>query len=221
MEAIKKYWWVIVIAILVGIAVWFLKPDKIITILPSQIPMHEFDSLVYVHKLDSVNLAIKEIKTKLTEKQKDYDKLLELQKKERENLRHLTATEIIKKFSEKVNTPVETVLSRDTQVIVPLNGIRNAVLLFTRTDQCEDREISLVDQNSRLGLLIISQDPLLKIKDTRLVALMKEFYSGEITINTLNNALEKEKKKNRTKNIILGIVSGAAAVAIGVIAIIK
>jgi hypothetical protein len=102
-----------------------------------------------------------------------------------------------------------------------MKGIRNAVLLFTRADQCEDREIPLVDQNSRLGALVMSQDSLLKIKDTRLVALMKEFYSDQAAMNTLNSVLEKEKKKNRNKNIILGVVSGAAAVAIGVIAITK
>lgn len=218
---VKKYWWIVLVILLTGASVWWLKPNKVIQ-QPNQdqVLIHKFDSLKYIHKNDSLTLVIDTLKAKLDKKKRDYADLLNRQKKEREKLPTLTASEVVEEFQGWVEVPVTMVAQPDTMIITPLQGIRNAVEVFVEKDQCLAREDEVIDQVKLANETIVAQDTLLKVKNNRIIGLTREYFQSQAAVNKLNNDLKKSEKKLRTKNVILGILSGVAAVGI-VIAVVK
>lgn len=218
MEYIKKYWYIPIIILLTGTAVWFLKPDKVIMPLPDQVMVHKFDSVKYIKRSDSLVQVIDTLKSKLEIKKRQYADLLNKQRLQIVEVQTMPATEVVQVFRDKVQAIVT--LTTDSNVITPIQGIRNAVIMFVQGDQCLDREKAVLDQQSISGRIIQSQDTLLQIKDKRIIGLTREFYTSQVIITGLNTDLEKERKKVRTRNIILGVLSGVAAAGI-VVAVIK
>lgn len=220
METVKKYWYIPIIILLTGIAVWFLKPDKVVVPLPDQVMVHKFDSLKYIKTSDSLKVIVDTLKSQLAVKKKQYKDLLSRQKVDIFEVKNLPIPELVSRFEDKTQTFVKVSMLPDSVVIAPIESIRNAVILFTEGDQCYERERSVVVQNELSSNIIRQQDSLISIKDKRIVGLTREFYSSQATIAGLNGALEKERKKVRTRNVILGILSGVAAAGI-VVAIVK
>ena len=127
-------------------------------------------------------------------------------------------TEVVAVFSDRIHVDVE--LREDSNVIVPLQGIRNAVVLIFERDAAIAGVEYYSGQDSLKSALIEKQRELLSIKDTRIVGLTKEFYTSQTTISGLRTDLEKQQKKVRNRNTLIGVISGAAAVAV-LVAVLK
>jgi hypothetical protein len=126
----------------------------------------------------------------------------------------------VAEFQGWVEVPVTMVAQPDTMIITPLQGIRNAVEVFVEKDQCLAREDNVEGQIKDATATIVAQDSLIKVKNNRIIGLTREYFQSQAVVDKLNNDLKKSEKKLRTKNVILGILSGVAAVGI-VIAVVK
>lgn len=225
MEVLKRYWLQIVIclivAIAVGVAVWFLKPVKVVVQDPSQVQPHKFDSLVYIQKTDSLIKVISGLKEQDEKKRIQYAVLLREQKILADKLQTIPATEVVKRFDEK--TGDKSILHRDSTATISLFAMRNAVGLFVAGEQCLDRERLTLDQGEFTRSIIASQDSLLRVKDSRIYSLTREFYDSQLRITGLNVAVENRDRKIRTKNIFIGILSGVTLLGVTgtIIAIVR
>lgn len=204
--------------LLTAICVWYLKPNRTVPVPPDQVIIHKFDSVKYIKRSDSLVQVIDTLKSRLEVKKKQYADLLNKQRIQVAQVEIMPATELVQTFEDKVQSSV--VLTKDSNVIAPIHAIRAAVILFVHGDQCIDREKAVLDQEAVSSRIIQSQDTLLQIKDKRIVGLTREFYTSQAVITGLNSDLAKERKKNRTKNIIIGCTAGAAAVGI-LVAVLK
>ena len=218
MTALKNYWWVIVIAILVGIAIWFLKPSKTVFIQPSAIPVHKFDSLKFKQQYDSLAAINKGLAIQVKKSTDDLQALKLKQKQEAVLIRELPPPEIVKQWNALTGDTAK--LKPDGEVIVALDPIKIAVISFIDRDQLRARELSYIKQDSLKSLYIASQDSLAVALKLRNGQLTKEFYNNQVTDDKLNAALQTAQKQNRTKNVIIGCAAGAAAVAI-IVAILR
>ena len=218
MTALKNYWWVIVICLLVGIAVWFLKPTKTVYIQPSAIPMHQFDSLKFKQQYDSLSKINTDLKKSVTEIGQELSRQILSNKAELDKVKALPAPETVTKWNGFTND--NAVLQTNGDIITKIDPIRFAVIAFIERSQLKQRELSYIRQDSVKSLLLASNDTLLSKMQLRTAKLTSEFYKSEYANGELRADLEKADKRNRTKNIIIGCTAGAAAVGI-LIAVFK
>jgi hypothetical protein len=218
---VKKYWWIVLVIILTGIATWLIKPSPVVTPSTDSLLVHKFDSLKYIKSNDSLVSIIDTLKTQLNIKKLQYAELLKRQKKEKERVVNLPVPELVNEFEGWVGVPVETKFDLDSNasVITPIAGIRTAVVTFIEKDQCLEREMQLVDQNTLLTKTVSKQDTLIKLKDKRIIDLTREYFQSEAEREKAEKETEKANKKVRTKNVIIGILSGVAAVGIVISAV--
>ena len=220
-EFIKKNWWVFIVCALCFFAAWMIKQPKNIVVQDNAVALHRIDSLSYKKSSDSLVQIIDTLKSRLAKKKIQYITVVRGQGEEMERVTHLMTTETIKEYADRVDDSCKmVVINRDTSVITPINGIKTAVVLLLRGEQCLERETVTGEQSSLREAIIKSQGELIVIKDNRIIGLTKEFYSSQLVISGLRGDVEREKKKNRIKNILLGSVAGVAAVGI-LVAVLK
>jgi len=175
-ELLKKYWWVIVTVSLVIIAAIFLWPKKIMPVQDNTVIVHQFDSLKYLKSNDSLKAIISALEKEIVQREASYGRLSVILSKKKDAVQILPKTEVVEAFSDRIHVDVE--LRGDSNVIVPLQGIRNAVVLIYERDAAIAGIEYYSGRDSLQGALIEKQKELLNIKDTRIVGLTKEFYSS-------------------------------------------
>jgi hypothetical protein len=216
MEVLKKYWLqiviVIVVAAAVGILVWFLKPTKIVVQDTSQVQPHKFDSLKYIHKVDSINLVLVELRKKDEKNRLAYAVLLREQNVLNNLLKTIPPVKVVELFSEK--TGDKATLHLDSTATISLLAMRTAVGLFIAGEQCLDREVAILNTSAVKDAVMASYDSLLSAKNERIFDLTREFYDSQLRITGLGVTIAKQDRRNRTKNIIIGVVSGVAVLGI-------
>jgi len=217
-EPARKYWPFIVGSIVLVVLLWIYRRPKPVTLYQDRVIEHKFDSLKYIQKTDSIlqineqlRSQLKVISIKMVDLQKE-------QQKQTEELKKMIPTQIIKIWNDKTHDHAE--MASDSGIITRLEPLTVAVSLMLQGDQCKDREICLVRQDSLKSLLIASIDDLLDLKEKRIGKLTTEFYQSSQVIDGLNRDLVSANKSIRTRNIIIGGTAGAALIGI-LIAIIK
>ena len=218
LDWLKKYWWILAVVILLIIAVIFFWPKKIIPVQDNTVVIHQFDSLRYIKSNDSLKSVIGTLEQEIVKRTLSYTRTIAILSKKTDAVQTLPATEVVDVFSDRIHVDVE--LRSDSNVIVPLQGIRNAVVLIYERDAAMVGVDFYSGKDSLNTAVIHKQKELLNIKDTRIVNLTKEFYQSQNTITGLKTDLEKQQRKVRNRNKLLGIISGAGAVAI-LVAVLK
>lgn len=215
---LKKYWWVVAVIALIITAAIFFWPKKPVVVPESAIPAHKFDSLIYIRTNDSLRTVISALEQEIVKREAYYGRLKAILSKKSDAVQTLPKTKVVEVFSDKIHVDVE--LREDSNVIVPLQGIRNAVVLIYDGEAAIAGVEYYAGQDSLQRALIDKQKELIGIKDARIVGLTKEFYASQNVIAELKTDLEKQQKKVKRRNTMLGVISGAGAVAI-LVAVLK
>lgn len=215
---IKKYWWIVAVIALIIVAVIFFWPKKVVPVVDDTVSVHRFDSLVYIHSNDSLKGVITTLEAEIVKRSAVYARTVAILNSKISTVQTLPANDVVEVFSDRVYVDVK--LRSDSNVIVPLQGIRNAVVMIYRMDAAIAGLEYYSGQDSLQREVIGQQKQLLAIKDTRIVNLTSEFYQSQSAITGLRADIAKQQRKVRNRNTLIGIVAGAGAVAI-LVAVLK
>jgi hypothetical protein len=219
---IKKYWWVVVVVILTAIAVWFLKPSPIIPPAPDNaVIIHQFDSVKYIKTADSLKVVISGLEKEIVSRRRSYEQLARKLNEKVNAVQSMPATDVVTAFNERTGDS-SVIEQRDGNdfVISPMSAIRVAVVEFYQKDAAMAGIAFYSEQDSINQLIVKGLKDLVATKDSRIVKLTNEFYNQESEKAELKAQVEKEQKKVRRRNTVIGITAGAAAVAV-IIAVVK
>lgn len=221
MTIIKKYWWVIllVLAFFGGFMMkWYFTPTGTkdeVSRLKEEIKLisqrHKSDSAKYIRVEDSLKQVIVTMVGNVYAKEKQIAKLKERYNTRKDSILNLNPTEAVRHFSEK--TGGESHLT-NIGVISPLKSITTANVLF------EEREEALAETNqlrtivSTQDSIITTQNELISIKDKRLAGVTNDYYSIQKINSDLNSVIKQQKRHIRTRNALMGVLSGIAVGAI-------
>lgn len=219
MTFIKKYWVFLIVIILLIIAIIFLWRKETPVIQDNTIAIHQFDSLKYIHSNDSLKNIITILEKEIVKRETAYTRTLANVTKKINSIQTLPAQEVVDEFSDQIQHELTIENRNDTVVIVPLQGVKNAVVLIYERKYALMGVEYYMGQDSLKNEVIVNQKQLLDIKDTRIVKLTDEFYQSQQVITGLKGSLEKEKRKVRNRNTLIGVTAGIGAVAILVAAL--
>lgn len=208
----KKHWVALAIITLLVVAFLFLWPKKEVPVENNAVAVHKFDSVVYIKTNDSLKGVIALLEEQIIKRELSWSRTVQLLSKKTSTVQTLPKEKVTETFSDRIH--VDVVLTKDSNVITPIQGIRNALVLFYELDGALAGVEYYSGQDSLKTALIGKQKELINIKDTRIVKLTSEFYESQATITGLNADIEKQKRKVRNRNRIIGITAGVAAVGI-------
>jgi len=212
---LKKYGWIILLILLVAMTISFFWGSKSkVQVQDNTVLVHKFDSSLYIHSNDSLKGVIRTLEQELAKREVSYAQTIKILSKKTDAVQTLPITEVAEAFSERIYVDVGLEARGDTVAILPMQGIRNALVIIYRGDEALVGLSYYKGQDSLKTVLIDNQKQLMNIKDTRIVALTSEFYKSQAVITGLNADIEKAQRKLRNRNKVLGIISGAAAVAV-------
>jgi len=218
-DFLKKYWKYILAAVLLIVAIIFLWRREPKPLPPDNtVVVHQFDSLKYVKSNDSLKVVISTLEQEIVKRGAEYALVVAKYSKKIGAVQNLPKTEVVEEFSNRIYVDVE--LKPDSNVIVPIQGIRNALVLIYERDAAIEGLHFYSGQDSLKTSVIEKQKELLGIKDNRIVKLTSEFYQSQTVITGLRADVEKANKKVRNRNTWIGIGFGAAAAGV-LVAIIK
>jgi len=219
MNAVKKFGpWVAVLVLFVACLVLLLAPDKPVPV--PTVENHRFDSLRYVKRSDSLSVVITDLEKKIIAIKASFAARIETLKQSVETVKTLPADEVVTAFSTRTGEASTIEVRTDTMVVTPIAGIRKALIICYERDAAMDGLDFYASQDSLQRELISRKDEMLTVKDNRIKTLTDEYYQSQAAIRSLSADLEKQQRKVRNRNRLLGIISGAAGVAV-LVAIVR
>ena len=183
--------------------------------LTSPLVVHAFDSIKYIHKADSLQNIVITLEEKISQNENNFKYIVRSQQRKVDSVKNYTTPQVVAAFEQKTDSKLS--MHDSNNVIAPVISIRRAVSLLVEGDNCKDNVSYYLRQDSLKNELISGKTDMIYLKDTRIASLTKEFYTSQGTIDKLNTDLDKAKRKVRTRNTIIGVVAGAAAVAVGIV----
>lgn len=226
-ETIKKYKWVIFLALAFAsgfLIKWFFTPPNTsveVARLKEEVKIiverHKADSAKYVRTSDSLVQVINTMVSNVYEKEKQLAYWKSHFQIVRDSVVNLPPTDAVNYFSERTG---EKATITDRGVISPMQGVYNANVLFVEHDEYAGENTYLRSIVSTQDSIITTQKELIGIKDRRITGITNDYYSIQRVNSDLNSVIKKQKRNIRTKNAVVGILSGVAVGAI-VVTLVK
>ena len=220
-ETIKKYKWVIFLALAFAsgfLIKWFFTPPNTsgeVNRLKEEVKViverHKSDSVRYVKTSDSLVQIINKMVGNVYEKEKQLAYWKSHFQVVRDSIVKLPPTDAVKYFSERTCSTSELT---DKGVISPIQSIYNANVIFVERDDAVGETTQLRAIVSTQDSIITNQTELIGIKDKRIAGITNDYYSIQRVNSDLNSVIKKQKRNIRTKNAVVGILSGVTIGAI-------